>query len=687
MKKRGLLTTLIAFVIAFMLPFVSVAAEVSTAEELQNAFYSFNNSEDTELVIVLTANIEDAAWLEVLEGKTYYINGNEYTLAEVTICGAGDVQIDADMVGSEDSYESAVLNVYNNSEGSLSVEVTGDIIAGEAQDGANIVGENIYAEITGDITAGDSDDYGVDAGDGLLVQGENIEVLVDGNVTGGNAEGEYSRGGDGVIVIDGYNSPNSLTEEAEDAETETATGVKVTVTGDITSGDSAKGTAGDGLYVGEEDFDTPESEYYPMDQPEVNVGGNVTGGNSSSVDENGGAGIYMDSSAKVTVEGNVTGGNASGAEAYAGNGVYVVLRVKQEPYGGRSWENGEVFIKGIVDGGYAADGERAAAIYLDGSMADLVDKMDDYYLSEGEQTAYIEERLEYLKEYDAEKYLALGVLSDVVEYVDEYIRNEADLDNSKEDAREYQYKLMEKACEFINADLETLMEDPDGQELFWNSLMALSQEEQIELSKQLVALYNEMIVEISVSAEMKNNAMPDISVWGFGTNSENIQTDDTLALVEEILNEDVNYLIKVADVENGSVAVATKARVANAEGELTAKAGETVIVTPTPAEGYKMGKVFVSGTEITPIDGVYSFVVPEDGQVIVSAEFEEIVIEPEEEEESKDEQKEETKPVVKEAAESVVPKTNDVNSSNTYAVLMLVSLVCVLVTCKKLKKG
>lgn len=524
---------------AFMLPFVSVAADVYSAEELMNAIYEFNSTEDAELVIVLKADITDAVDFSTCEGKTYYIDGNTFTLADVAIyANGGDVTIDADVEGAG-AYSEAV-SVYSDSEVETNIEVNGDI------------------------TGGDTDEEWDGAGVGLVVQGENIEVLVDGDVTGGNA----------------------------------------------------------------------------------------------------------------------TGGNSAGIETEAGNGVYVVLHVKHEG-DGRSWENGEIFVKGDIEGGADSNGERAAAIHLDGRYADLPGEADDNYLTEQEQAEYIETYLEELKEWQEED-LAMDILGDSVWYVEKCVEEVVGPENAEEVLMEYLMELWGKACEFIGEDLETLMqEDPNG-EVFAESLKALPLEKQMELSKQLLAMANEMIAEMletTVAEDLGETSIPDITVWGFGTTCENIQAEEVTALLTEMLNKDVEYLIKVADVEGGSVAVETKAKIINAEDELTAKAGETVIVNPTPDEGYKLNKVLVSGTELTPVDGVYSFVVPEDGQVIVSAEFEKIVVEPEE---PKEEPKENSK--TEENVESVIPKTNDINSFGIYVGLMIISLVCVVVVYKKTKK-
>ena len=74
-----------------------------------------------------------------------------------------------------------------------------------------------------------------------------------------------------------------------------------------------------------------------------------------------------------------------------------------------------------------------------------------------------------------------------------------------------------------------------------------------------------------------------------------------------------DYSVTIADsIENGTV---------TADKE-TAKKGENITLTVTPAEGYAVKSVSVNGTAINDVKGVYSFEMP-DEDVTVSAEFDE----------------------------------------------------------------
>ena len=79
----------------------------------------------------------------------------------------------------------------------------------------------------------------------------------------------------------------------------------------------------------------------------------------------------------------------------------------------------------------------------------------------------------------------------------------------------------------------------------------------------------------------------------------------------EVYNMKGAYDITVASTENGTVTASKQ----------TADKDEVITLTVTPNSGYKVKSVKVNGTVITPVDGVYSFTMP-DKNVTVTAEFE-----------------------------------------------------------------
>lgn len=115
--------------------------------------------------------------------------------------------------------------------------------------------------------------------------------------------------------------------------------------------------------------------------------------------------------------------------------------------------------------------------------------------------------------------------------------------------------------------------------------------------------------------ELTDEDMPEVVIWGaVAAEGTDLYDSNLQELTEEILNAEVNYLVSIQDSENGTITV----------DKGTAKAGETVVITPEAEDGYKVSKVYVGGSAIQPVNGVYSFVMPEDGKVEVSAEFEKI---------------------------------------------------------------
>ena len=106
--------------------------------------------------------------------------------------------------------------------------------------------------------------------------------------------------------------------------------------------------------------------------------------------------------------------------------------------------------------------------------------------------------------------------------------------------------------------------------------------------------------------------VPTVTIWGAKSNGEQDPVTSSLgADLANLLNADINYIIRVLPSENGTL---------SADKE-TANPGETVTVTAKANAGYRIGKVMVSGKEIQGKDGVYTFTMPDYGYVEVSAEF------------------------------------------------------------------
>lgn len=92
-------------------------------------------------------------------------------------------------------------------------------------------------------------------------------------------------------------------------------------------------------------------------------------------------------------------------------------------------------------------------------------------------------------------------------------------------------------------------------------------------------------------------------------------TSDKTVVIKQIMVDaaitDVMYKITYAAAENGEVS-----------GWTIAYPGETVVLTATPADGYKVSAVTVNSEELTPVESVYSFTMPVQ-EVTVAATFKE----------------------------------------------------------------
>ena len=90
-------------------------------------------------------------------------------------------------------------------------------------------------------------------------------------------------------------------------------------------------------------------------------------------------------------------------------------------------------------------------------------------------------------------------------------------------------------------------------------------------------------------------------------------TSDKTVVIKQIMVDaaitDVMYKITYAAAENGEVS-----------GWTIAYPGETVVLTATPADGYKVSAVTVNSEELTPVESVYSFTMPAQ-EVTVAATF------------------------------------------------------------------
>ena len=161
---------------------------------------------------------------------------------------------------------------------------------------------------------------------------------------------------------------------------------------------------------------------------------------------------------------------------------------------------------------------------------------------------------------------------------------------------------------------------------FAEEIRKLPEAEQKKLAEQMLAVYDKHMKDLAGADYLEKYAQmieelrddiiaPVVTVYGLesaeGTDTVAADVSDVLC---DLLDSEINYIIHVVANPNGTITVDKE----------TALAGETVTVNAKANAGYRPVKVLVNGEELKATDGVYSFVMPEDGKVEVSAEFEKI---------------------------------------------------------------
>ena len=619
-KGKKLFTLLVAALLVCLLPMTAFAAtwdDVDSEAKLQAAFA------DTEpdVVINLTGDIELADILTANIGQTYTINGHTFVLAHVYLDGAGTVTINADIRDVDGSTQDA-LHVYDD----VNLTVNGNITSTTANDAVE-TDDNANVTINGSITAEEGD--GVDTNDKskVTVNGdvssieneavytnEESEVTVNGNVSSaqkegvdanddskvtvnGNVSGDagVEASGNSKVTVNGNVTGNSG-QVGEDGSLDTgdmsdpygysdgSAGVvasgnaEVTVTGDVTGGDAygTYGYAGDGVDA--------------RDSSKVTVGGNVKGGSVTadpSVEANvhavslAGDGVEMDSTATVTVGGDVTGGTTNGDKGIGGAGVRI--RMELVEIGAEDAdvpEAGALTVQGTVSGG---SGSQNASALLYGNV-DSPTNIDLEYIPTDNLINLLNMQFNRLPELCAQR----GMTED--------------------EANQYIDQRYDELNEIVSGALANSgTSGGDGIDLA-AAIDALPAGQREAARQELFNLYKDIHNDFYGLGEA-----PEVTVWGLSVEqgADLIGTEGMDEITAQMLASDVNYIIRVAQTTGGTVSV----------DKQTAKAGETITITPKADEGYELSRVLVSGQEIKAVNGVYTYVVPEGGLVEVSAEF------------------------------------------------------------------
>ena len=154
--------------------------------------------------------------------------------------------------------------------------------------------------------------------------------------------------------------------------------------------------------------------------------------------------------------------------------------------------------------------------------------------------------------------------------------------------------------------------DNSGAEEFFNSLSAEDAQKIWDMYLEALRPVLDPYVKAMNESVLADSIVPTVTIWGAKSNGEQDPVTSSLgADLANLLNADINYIIRVLPSENGTL---------SADKE-TANPGETVTVTAKANAGYRIGKVMVSGKEIQGKGGVYTFTMPDYGYVEVSAEF------------------------------------------------------------------
>ena len=612
-------TTAIAAVVAMSATSVSTFAgthnNVNSGTQIESIF---NTDTDTEVIINLSGNIEELKELKAGVGQKYTINGKEYIIKSVVvISGGGD---DGDRKGE------VIINSDIKSENNalvtrdkVNVTVNGDVTA---ENGTGVTaGDESVVQINGNVkgkmgvraTAGEESAKGP-----TVTVEENVEVRNAGVGAMGKSvvtvKGNVDAGAYGVMAVGGEEIGEST----------------VTVKGDVDAGAYGVVAEGKTTVTVEGDVDAGVAGVLTYGElegegPTVTVMCDVSGkdGNPDEVDDedpysssDGGNGVVSYGVSNVTVGGNVSGGKGYGTLADGGYGVTAYgpsnVTVKGNVTGGNVEANAKTKNEEEY-GNYAGNGvdmDNYAKVTVYGDVTGGSTNADK---GGGGAGAYIS-----LVPYDfeeGEERLAKGKL-----YVQGTISGgeSTGTDGESRAGIEYSTRRM----------------------------------------KDMLASYVEEEVD-----EILDMA-PVVTTWKVESGGEDVSPiiADLGEAIAEALNDQHNYLVRINSSENGTVEIDNP----------TYNPGDTIIITPTPNDGYKLVSVMVNGEEITPVDGVYSYVMPEYGGVEISAVF--TAIEKETADDTEEVKLNSGVELAKDVStKSTTPETGDSSKSTVWSVITLIA--------------
>ncbi|MGI6201443.1 MAG: InlB B-repeat-containing protein [Christensenellales bacterium] len=493
------------------------------------------------------------------------------------------VKVDGDVTGRDDGVDA---------DDQAQVTVAGDVTGRDAGVNAD---DQAQVTVAGDVTGADAEGDRNTGGNGVEAS-ENAQVAVGGDVTGGSGSlepdqlsepGAWSDGGEGVNAYDN---------------------AQVTVQGSVTGGDAQGlyGYAADGVYA--------------ADNAQVTVGGDVTGGNVTADpqadpegdDGHAGQGVVMESTAQVTVGGDVTGGSSNHEQLTAGHAVMVVLVPKDgsaDPSAppssspAASQVPGSFYAAGTLTGGSNTAGG-ASGFGLFYSVA-------DYETTPGGALPLTPDSLAGLPRLDQAQrvisaYVMLcsdadgqpsvdgirtcaGALAQVAGLPME-IPEDATLDEAVRISSEMFDRIMDMA------------DDPDVSDADFETFVQAA-----------CAAYDPLVGGLLGDLVQEHLVAPEsVTVWQVSDDGAGMTQSSFGQAAAQALFEQTQYLIRLDAPEHGTLSVDLP----------QAAAGQTVTVTATANEGYKLTGVYLNGAALTGEGGAYAFAMPAGGGVTVSAKVE-----------------------------------------------------------------
>lgn len=265
--KKQIISILFALLFLANLPLQTLAAthDVGNFDDMSNAF----QDTDSQVTVNLTNNVSWSDTLTAGQDQTYSINGNGYSMNNVSIAGSGTVNIEADI--NSTSKKGTALTVSDGAQ----VNVTGDITS--QYTGVDV--DDSTVTITGDI---DSRSYSLIS--------ENSNVTVTGDMSSSHNGGVYALDDSEVTVtgdITAYNSGVSAHSSS------------VTVTGDV-SGSSGVSGSGNSEITINGDISGRSSGVAVTEESNVTINGKVNSNSCGVSSHSYGQGENYDCTVTVT---------------------------------------------------------------------------------------------------------------------------------------------------------------------------------------------------------------------------------------------------------------------------------------------------------------------------------------------------------------------------------------------------